>query len=41
MHQEFPACKNSKVFDPQAQLNMHLGDTKRSEILFEFFTIQL
>ena len=30
----------AKSFDPQAQLEVHSGDTKRSGILFAFFTIQ-
>ena len=31
----------SKFFDPQAQPQVHLGDNKRNENLFEFFAIQL
>lgn len=42
MHfQQSTACKTSRFFDPQAQSGVHLGDTKRSQILFEFFMIQL
>ena len=38
--QQSAVCKNSKLFDPQAQLEVHEGDTTRSGILFAFFTIQ-
>ena len=40
----FPAIcsmQNFKYFNPQAQQEVHSGSTKKSEILFEFFTIQI
>ena len=40
MFQESTVCKTSKPFDPQAQLEVHLGDTKSSGILIAFFTIK-
>ena len=38
--QQSAVCKTLKLFDPQAQLEVHSGDIKRSGILFTFFTIE-